>query len=166
MLFALKLDSKLQLCVNYCRLNTITMKNCYFLLLIDEIMNCFNGTEIFTKIDIKNTYYWIYIYKNNKWKTVFQTQYELYKYLIILFKLINASATFQSYIHKVLHKHLNIFIIVFLNDILIYFKNKVSYNQHVCTVLQTLLKAELYVKLVKCQFSVRKILFMRFIIIN
>ena len=84
----------------------------------------------------------------------------------MLFKLINASATFQSYIYKILHKYLDIFMIIFLNDILIYFKNKNKHKQHVCIVLKALLKTKLYVKLSKCQFSVKRIFFVKFIIIN
>lgn len=84
----------------------------------------------------------------------------------MFFKLINVLTTFQLYIHKVLCKHLNMFIIVFLNNILIYFKNKINHQQHVHTVLKALLKTELYVKLIRCQFSVRKVLFVRFIIMN
>jgi len=80
------------------------------------------------------------------------------------FELINVLTIFQSYIHKVLHKHLKMFMIVFLNDILIYFKNKISYQQHVCMILKALLETKLYIKLVKCQFSVRKIFFIRFVI--
>ncbi len=148
-LFALKLDDKLWLDINYYELNVITMKNCYSLLLINKIMNCLNEIMIFIKIDIKNAYYQICICKNDEWKTAFWTQYKLYKYLIMLFKLINVSAIFQSYIHKMLCEHLNIFVIVFLNDILIYLKNKVNHQQHIYTVLKILLEAELYVKLIK-----------------
>lgn len=164
MLFALKKDDQLQLCVDYYELNVVIVKNCYSLLLIDEIINYLNETKIFTKINIKNVYYWICIHKDNEWKTVFWTQYELYKYLMMFFKQINASATFQLYIHKVLHKHLNMFMIVFLNDILIYFKNEINHQQHVHTVLQVLLWTELYTKLAKCHFSVKKIFFVKFVI--
>ena len=166
MLFAFKLNDKLQLCVNYCELNAVTAKNHYSLLLIEKIMNCINGAKIFTKIDIKNVYYWIWIHKDDKWKTVFHTQYELYEYLMMFFELINASATFQSYIHKILCKYLDIFVIIFLNDILIYFKNENKHEQHVCTVLEAFLKTEFYMKLSKCQFSVKRVFFVRFIIIN
>jgi len=70
-LFALKLNDKLQLCVDYHRLNTVTVKNHYSLFFIDEITNCLNEAKIFTKIIIKNIYYWICIHKIDKWKTVF-----------------------------------------------------------------------------------------------
>ena len=85
---------------------------------------------------------------------------------MMFFELINALTTFQSYIHKILHKYLDIFMIIFLNNILIYFKNENKHKQHVHTVLEALLKTELYIKLSKCQFSVKRVFFVRFIIMN
>ena len=133
--FTLKSDRDLQLCVNYQRLNTIIKKNWYSLSLIDKIMNCVSDTKIFMKIDIKNIYYYIHICEGDEWKTVFWTCYKLYKYLIMSFRLINASVSFQFYIYKVLCEYLNIFVIVFLNDILIYSMKKSKHKQHIQTVL-------------------------------
>ena len=93
-LFTLKSDRDLWLCVNYWELNTIIKKNWYSLSLIDEIMNCVSDIKIFTKIDIKNAYYCICIYKGDEWKTVLCTHYRLYKYLIMSFRLINTSVSF------------------------------------------------------------------------
>ena len=166
MLFTLKLNDKLQLCINYHELNAVTVKNCYSLLLIEEIINYVNKTKIFMKIDIKNVYYWIWICKDDEWKTVFCIQYELYKYLMMFFKLINASATFQSYIYKILCKYLDIFVIIFLNNILIYSKNENKHKQYVCTVLKAFLKTKFYVKLSKYQFFMKRIFFVKFIIMN
>ena len=163
-LFTLKSDRDLQLCVNYWELNTIIKKNQYSLPLIDKIMNCVSDVKIFMKIDIKNAYYHIYICKSDEWKTVFCTQYKLYEYLIMSFRLINTSVSFQSYIHGVLCEYLNIFTIVFLNNILIYSMKKSKHEQYVQTVLQALLIAELFVKLFKCLFSVKQMLYLEFII--
>ena len=85
---------------------------------------------------------------------------------MMFFELINTSATFQSYIHEILHKYLDIFMIIFLNNILIYFKNENKHKQHVYIVLKALLKTELYVKLSKCQFFMKRVFFVKFIIIN
>ena len=163
-LFASKGDRGLQLCVDYHRLNAIMQKNQYPLSLIDEIMNCVCGAQIFTKIDIQNTYYYIYIHKGDEWKTAFCTQYRLYKYLIMPFSLTNAPASFQSYIHKVLHKYLDIFVIVFLNNILIYSIKESQYEQHIQIVLKALLVAELFMKLLKCLFSMKCVPFLRYVI--
>ena len=93
-LFTLKSDRDLQLCVNYEKLNTIIKKNQYSLSLINKIMNCVSDVKIFTKIDIKNAYYHICIYEDNEWKIVFYICYKLYKYLIMSFRLINTSVSF------------------------------------------------------------------------
>ena len=134
-LFTLKSDRGLWLCINYQRLNTIIKKNQYFLSLIDKIMNCVSDAKIFTKIDVKNIYYHICICEDNEWKTVFHTHYRLYKYLIMSFRLINSSVSFQSYIHKVLYEYLNIFVIVFLDNILIYSMKESKHEQYMQTVL-------------------------------
>ena len=163
-LFTPKSDEGLQLCVNYCRLNAITQKNRYPLSLIDKIMNCVCGAQIFTKIDVQNAYYCICIHEGDEWKTAFCTQYRLYKYLIMPFSLTNAPVSFQSYIHKVLHEYLDIFVIVFLNDILIYSMEESQHKQHVQIVLKALLVAELFIKLLKCLFSVKCVPFLRYVI--
>ena len=80
------------------------------------------------------------------------------------FSLINAPVSFQSYIYKVLHKYLNIFVIVFLNNILIYSIKKSQYKQYVRTVLKALLVVELFMKLLKCLFSVKCVLFLKYVI--
>ena len=90
------------------------------------------------KLDIQEKYYKVYIKKEKKWKTAFQTRYELYKYQVMLFELINTSATFQELINHVLYDHLNEFVIAYLNDILIYFKNEENHEKHVKKVLRRL----------------------------
>ena len=93
-MFILKSDSSLQLIIDYKYLNNIIIKNCYSLLLISDMLNCLQSTQKFTKLNCKNAYNWIQIRGEDKWKTVFWTQFKLFKYLIIFFSLINASVTF------------------------------------------------------------------------
>ena len=93
-MFMLKSDSSLQLVINYRHLNSITIKNHYSLSLISNILNCFQGAQKFTKLNCKNAYNQIRIKGEVKWKTVFWTQFRLFKYLIMLFDLTNASAIF------------------------------------------------------------------------
>ncbi len=93
-LFTSKKDSSLQLCVNYCKLNNITVKNHHLLLLINETLNWLSSAKIFIKLNLKDVYHCIHICVNNKWKTAFYTHYSHFKYLIMSFKLANASATF------------------------------------------------------------------------
>jgi hypothetical protein len=93
-LFISKKNEKLRLCVNYRQLNNIIKKNQYSLSLIEKIQNRFQRIKWFISLDVQDAYYRIQMKKNKKWKTAFHTQFELYEYLIMLFKLINASATF------------------------------------------------------------------------
>ena len=91
-MFVLKLNSSLQLIIDYRHLNSITIKNWYSLLLILNMLNCLQGTQKFTKLNCKNAYNQIQIKGEDEWKTVFWTQFRLFKYLIMLFNLMNASA--------------------------------------------------------------------------
>lgn len=163
-LFAPKGDGGLRLCVDYRGLNAITQKNRYPLPLIDEIMDRVCGARIFTKIDVRNAYYRIRIREGDEWKTAFRTRYGLYEYLVMPFGLTNAPASFQSYIHEVLREYLDIFVIVFLDDILIYSTEEGQHEQHVRTVLKALLTAGLFAKLPKCLFSVKRVPFLGYVI--
>ena len=98
-LFVSKKDEDLRLCVNYWSLNCITIKNWHSLSLISETLDWLSEAKIFTKLDLKNAYHCIWIWQGDKWKTVFCTCYEHFKYMIMSFELINASVTFQTYIN-------------------------------------------------------------------
>jgi hypothetical protein len=93
-LFILKKDGSLRLCVNYRGLNKIIIKTRYPLLLIREILNRFNGVAIYTKLDLKETYYKIRIKKGDEWKMAFRTKYGHFKYKVISFCFVNISAIF------------------------------------------------------------------------
>ena len=149
-LFTPKGDEGLRLYIDYRGLNAITLKNRYSLPLIKEIIDRLSGAVIFTKINIKNAYYRLRIREGDEWKTAFRTRYGLFKYLVMLFGLINAPASFQTYIYKVLREHLDNFIIVFLDNILIYSRKVKKHQGHVREVLKLLLNAGLYAKLGKC----------------
>ena len=130
-MFVLKSDSSLQLIIDYRHLNSITIKNWYSLLLILNMLNCLQGTQKFTKLNCKNAYNWIQIKGRDKWKTVFWTQFRLFKYLVILFNLTNASVIFQAFIDKALSEFLNITCVIYLDNILIFSKDKSDHEQHV-----------------------------------
>jgi hypothetical protein len=106
--------------VDYRSLNEITIKNRYLLPRIDEMLDRLTGSKWFTKIDLRDVYHWIRIKRGDEWKTAFQTRYGHYEYLVMLFGLTNASATFQSYIYDALKGLIDDFVIVYLDDILIY----------------------------------------------
>ncbi len=163
-LFVLKLNESLKLCVNYKALNNIMIKNNYSLLLISELQNRLQRAQWFTKFNILEAFNWIQIKEEDKWKTVFHTRLEHYEYLIMSFNLINASVMFQTFVNNVLRRYLNQFIIVYLNDILVYSKTKKEHVQHVRKVLQTLKKVDLRIKSGKSEFHVQSVQFLRFII--
>ena len=127
-------------------------KNWHFLCLITEILNQLNDVKYFIKLDLKNAYHRIRIQKNDEWKMTFWTIYEYFKYPIMFFELINAFATFQAYINKILFELIDTICVIYLNDILIYFKNRDLYVKHVKQVLNHFRKYDLYVKLNKCEF--------------
>jgi len=93
-LFILKVNNIIQLYINYRRLNKITIKNQYPLLLVSELFNRLSYIKIFIKLDLYNIYYKIYIKKGDKWKTIFKTRYNHFKYLVMPFSLANAFITF------------------------------------------------------------------------
>ena len=130
-LFVFKKDEKLRLCVDYRKLNEITIKNRYSLSNIDELQNKLLGAKYFTKLDFKKAYNLIRMKAKEKWKTTFRIRYEHYEYTMMSFELINTSTTCQEMINDALREHLNVFVIAYLDDILIYSKVLSKHKQHV-----------------------------------
>ena len=149
-LFDKKSDRSLRLCVDYWGLNNITIKNQYLLPLIDKLLDCLGQARRFTQLDLINAYYWMRIYEGDKQKTAFRIRYRHFKYQVIPFGFSNASPTFQRYINKILVEKLDIFIIVYLDDILIYTKGLGQpHIKAICWVLDQLQKYSLLVNLKK-----------------
>ncbi len=123
-LFDKKSDGSLRLCVDYRSLNNLTIKNRYLLPLVGETLDRLGWARRFTQIDLTNTYHQMRIRKGDEWKTAFRTYYDHFKYQVMPFGLTNAPATFQGYINKILAEKLDVFIIVYLNDIFIYIESK------------------------------------------
>ena len=118
---------------------------------IEELMDRLAGAQYFTKIDLYSGYHQIRIKKEDIPKTAFRTRYGHYEFLILPFGLTNAPATFMTLMNDIFRKHLDDFVIVYLDDILIYSKTKKEHLQHVRLVLETLRKHQLYVKANKCE---------------
>ena len=154
----------MRLCVDYRELNKVTIKNRYSLPLINETLNRLNKVKRFTKLNLKDAYYRIRIRKGDEWKTAFRTRYDHFKYLIMLFDLINASATFQTYINKSLTDLINNFCVVYLNNILIYSSSQEEHLNHIKQVLERLRRFSLYTSLKKCKFFITEVEFLDFII--
>ena len=137
-LFISKKDEELQLCVDYQRLNQVIIKNRHLLPLISETLNRLSEAKYFIKLNLKNAYHWIHIKKGDEWKTVFHTHYSHFEYMIMLFELVNAPATFQAYINWVLAGLIDIFCVIYLNNILIYSETLKQHHKHVKKVLERL----------------------------
>jgi transposase InsO family protein len=163
-LFVPKKNNKLRLCVDYRKLNDITIKNSYPLPLIEELQDRLGQAKWFTKFDIVAGYNNIRIKQGDEWKTAFCTRYGLYEYLVMPFGLTNAPATFQAHINNVLREHLDEFVTVYLDDILIYSETLEEHEKHVKIVLELLKKARLPVDLQKSEFSVQETEFLGYIV--
>ena len=164
-LFIKKLKEELCFCVNYRDLNVITIKNWYSLLLISETLNHLSQAKIFIKLNIISAFNRLWIKEEDEALIVFCTQFELFKYLIMLFNLCNESVSFQKYINNIFHEHLNKFCTAYLNDILIYFNNELEHEIHVKLILRKLQEANLQMNIIKCKFHVTQVLYLELIII-
>ncbi len=140
-LFDKKLDGSLRLCVDYQGLKNLTIKNRYPLPLVGESLDRLSLAQCFISLDLTNVYHQIRIREGNELKTAFMTHYSHFKYQVMPFGLTNALTTFQDYINKILAEKLDVFVIVYFDDILIYTKNEgEAYVQAVQLVLDQLRK--------------------------
>ena len=159
-LFAPKKDGSLRLCVDYRKLNDITIKNRYPLLNIGELQDRLGKAKVFTKLDLRGAYNLIRMKEGEEWKTVFRTRYGHYEYLVMLFGLTNALATYQALINNVLRHHLDKTVVAYLDDILVYLEDEEEHVQHVLEVLECLKQARLLLKPEKCEFHKKKVDFL------
>ena len=156
-LFVHKKEGTLRLCVDYRALNKITIKNRYPLPRIEELMDHLAGAKYFSKIDLYSGYHQIRIKKEDTHKTAFHTRYGHYEFLVLPFGLTNASATFMTLMNDIFREYLDEFVIVYLDDILIYSKTKEEHLKHLRLVLKTLKEHKLYAKLKKCELVRQKV---------
>jgi hypothetical protein len=148
------------LCVDYRPLNAVTMKNKYSLPRIDVLFDQLVGDKVFSKIDRRSGYHQIKIRASDILKTAFSTIYGLYEYLVMSFGLTNAPAYFMYLMNSVFMPELDKFVLVCIDDILVYSKNEDDHIKHLHTVLQRLRDHRLYAKLSKCDFWLKEIKFL------
>ena len=148
--------------MNYRNFNLFTIKNRYFLFFIRKSINRFNKVKIYTRLNITIAYHRLKIRKNNEWKTTFRTRYDYFEYQILFFDFTNAFASFQIYINKILTKKLNVCVIVYLNNIIVYSKTFKQHNKNVCWMFKQLKLFNLYVGWNKYQFQTNIINFVNF----
>ncbi|TID00080.1 Retrovirus-related Pol polyprotein from transposon opus [Colletotrichum higginsianum] len=163
-LFVPKKNGKLRLCVDYRQLNDITIKNSYPLPLITELRDLLYGAKWFTALDLKGAYNLIRIKEGEEWKTCFRTRRGNYEYLVMPFGLTNAPASFQTMINHVLREYLDVFVVVYLDDILIFSPTLEIHKEHVHKVLQKLQEAKLLVEPEKSVFHSQRVDYLGFTI--
>lgn len=151
-LFVKKKDGSMRMCVDYRALNNLTIKNSYPLPRVDELFDRLQGARYFSKIDLRSGYHQIRIATEDVPKTAFRTRYGHFEFLVLPFGLTNAPATFMHLMHQTFRPYLDRFVLVFLDDILIYSKTLEEHTRHVQQVLELLRTEKLYAKLSKCEF--------------
>jgi hypothetical protein len=159
-LFVKKKDNSLRLCVDYRPLNAVTIKNKYPLPRIDILFDQLAGAKVFSKIDLCSGYHQIKIKPSDIPKMAFSTRYGLYEYLVMSFGLTNAPAYFMYLVNSVFMPELDKFVVVFIDDILIYSKTKEDHANHIRVVLQRLRDHRLYAKFSKCEFWLDSVKFL------
>ena len=164
-LFVKKKDGNLRLCINYMQLNRVTIRNQYPLPRIDELFDQLQGSRVYSKIDLRSGYHQLRVRENDVSKTAFRKRYGHYEFLVIPFGLTNAPAAFMDLMNMVFSPYLDKFVIVFIDDILVYSGNLEEHAEHLRIVLQILRERQLYAKFSKCQFWLDKVAFLGHVIL-
>jgi hypothetical protein len=159
-IFVSKKDGTQRLCVDYHALNEVTLKNKYLLPRIDDLFDQLRGAYVFSKIDLWSGYHQLKVRECDIPKTAFVSRYGMYEFTVMSFGLTNASAYFMYVMNKVLMEYLDKFIVVFIDDILVYSRNEEEHEGHLHLVLQKLLDHKLYAKLSKCEFWLKQVAFL------
>ncbi|MFG1569926.1 reverse transcriptase family protein [Staphylococcus aureus] len=163
-LFVKKKDGSMRLCIDYRELNKATVRNKYPLPRIDDLFDQLQGATVFSKIDLHSGYHQLKIKPDDVPKSAFRTRYGHYEFLVMPFGLTNAPAAFMDLMNRVFRPFLDKFVVVFIDDILVYSKNRAQHAEHLRTVLQTLRENQLYAKLSKCEFWLSSMSFLGHII--
>ena len=151
-LFVPKKDGGIRMCVDYRALNRVTVHNRYPLPRIDELLDRLQGAKLFTKIDLRSGYHQIRVHPEDVHKTAFRTRYGHFEFLVLPFGLTNAPVTFMHLMHSIFREQLDDFIVIFLDDILVYSKDLEGHVTHVRKTLEILRQNQLYAKVSKCAF--------------
>jgi hypothetical protein len=154
------------MCVDYRSLNDVTVKKKYPLHRIEDLFDQMRGARVFSKIDLRSGYHQMRIRPSNIPKTAFSTRYGLYEFTVMSFGLTNAPAYFMNLMNKVFMEYLDRFVVVFIDDILIYSKSDSDHEEHLRLVLQKLRDNQLYAKYSKCEFWIGEVPFLGHIISN
>ncbi|GJV10246.1 putative reverse transcriptase domain-containing protein [Tanacetum coccineum] len=163
-LFVKKKDGSFRMCIDYRKLNKLTVKNRYPLLRIDDLFDQLQGSSVYSKIDLRSGYHQLRIREEDIPITAFRMRYGHYEFQVIPFGLTNAPAVFMDLMNRVCKPYLDKFVIVFIDDILIYSKTKEEHSEHLKIILDLLKKEKLYAKFSKCDFWLESVQFLGHVI--
>ncbi|GKC47598.1 putative reverse transcriptase domain-containing protein, partial [Tanacetum coccineum] len=163
-LFVKKKDGVIRMCIDYKELNKLTIKNRYPLPRIDDLFDQLQGACCFSKIDLHSGYHRLRVREEDIPKTAFRTRYGHFEFTVMPFGLTNAPAIFIDLMNRVCKPYLDKFVIVFIDDILIYSKSEEEHEVHLKTILDLLKKEELYAKFSKCEFWLQEVQFLRHVV--
>ena len=164
-LFVKKNDGSLRLCIDYREFNKMTIRNQYSLPRIDDLFDQLQRARVFSKIDLRLGYHQLKIRSEDVLKTTFRTRNGHYEFLVMPFRLTNAPAAFMDFMNRIFQPYLDQFVIVFIDDILIYSGSKEDHEEHLRVVLQILRENQLYAKFSKCQFLLDNVAFLGHVIL-
>jgi hypothetical protein len=163
-LFVEKKDETQRMCIDYRSLNEVTIKNKYPLPQIEDLFDQMKGASVLLKINLRSRYHQLKIRESDIPKTAFRTRYGLYEYTTMSFVLRNAPSYFMYFMNKVFIEYLDKFIVVFIDDILIFSKMEEEHEKHLRLVLEKLRSNQLYAKFSKCEFWLTKVSFLGHVI--
>ncbi|GJX44354.1 putative reverse transcriptase domain-containing protein [Tanacetum coccineum] len=155
-----KKDGAMRMCIDYRELNKLTIKNRYPLPRIDDLFDQLQGACCFSKIDLRSGYHQLRVREEDIPKTAFRTRYGHFEFTVMPFGMTNAPAIFMDLMNRVCKPYLDKFVIVFIDDILIYSKSEEEHEVHLKTILDLLKKEKLYAKLSKCEFWLKEVQFL------
>jgi len=159
-----KKDGSSRLCVDYRQLNKLTIKNKYSLPRIDDLLDQLKGAGVFSKIDLRSGYHQILVRPEDVQNTTFRSRYGHYEYVVMPFGVTNAPVVFMDYMNRIFRPWLDKFVVVFIDDILIYSRTREEYADHLKVVLKILRDHQLYGKLSKCEFWLEEVQFLGHVI--
>ncbi|GKA96164.1 putative reverse transcriptase domain-containing protein, partial [Tanacetum coccineum] len=163
-LFIKKKYGSFRMCIDYRELNKLTIKNRYPLPRIDDLFEELQGSQFFSKIDLRSGYHQLRVHEDDIPKTVFRTRYGHFEFTVMPFGLINVPAIFMELMNRVCRPYHDKFVIVFIDDILIYYKTQEEHVEHLRLVLELLKNEKLYAKFSECEFWLREVQFLRHVI--
>ena len=159
-----KKDGSKRMCIDYRDLNRVTIKNKYPLPRIDDLMDQVRGSKVFSKLDLASGYHQMRVEEKSVPLTAFRTRYGSYEFPVMPFGLSNAPAYFMDLMNRVFRDHLDSFVIVFIDDILVYSKDEASHAIHLRKVLELLREHDLRAKYSKCHFWESEVRFLGHVI--